>query len=988
MATVSNTTRFIGMIRKSIVTLFLAVLSIGILIPSTVFAASAPTTLGYQGYIEYQDAPFTGSADFTFTIYSASSGGSSLWTETQSAVSVTDGYFSVSLGSHTPFLTSLDFSSAYYLEVTVNGTPLAPRQTLDAVPYAHVTYGVNTTTSAPSSPTNGMVYFDSTGAGTLYVYDATSGWNMLATSTVAGGQVINLATNVTGKLAIANGGTGTTSAPTYGKLLMGDGAGGYAFVATSSLGISGGSGLTSLNGLTGATQTFATSSDTNIGLSIVSTGTTHTLTPSWIGTLGIARGGTGIATTPTYGQLLMGNGSGGYALVATSSLGITGGGSGISSLNGLVGTTQTFATTSDTNIGISIVSSGSTHTYTPSWIGTLAAGRGGTGLSSATANQLLVGNASGTGFTQVATSSLGLLTTNVAEGSNQYYTDTRARAAISTTATGLTYTAGSGVLSLTSGYTIPTTASTTAWNNNTSPWIVNGNIVSYGAGNVGVGATSTPGAVFSIAGNSGATTPIFLVSTSTSAYATSTVFMIDPNGRVGIGSSSPSQVLSVNGLAYIGSATSGGSIIIDPVLRRMKSLEANGQNQWMLDNNFNGIGGAIGFAAPTGGTQAGIGATASAGTIALYTSGITSATERMRIDTTGRVGVGSTSPWGLMSVNLTGSTPPAFVVGSSTGTGFLVTSAGLAAFGTTSTAYASVVINNTLDVEGGQIRQGGASAYAGTDLGLYNHINAGLIRFQTNGGDFRWMADDTGSTNRMILTSAGTLSCTSGCTNAISDIRLKTNIQDLASSTSGLNAIMRLQPVSYQWKEALQGTTTQFGFIAQDVENIFPNLVGAFGTTSIKLADGSTQTIYDTKNLNYQGFLAPMVESIQQIARVSDAFRDNLISWLGSAENGIHDIYTNTSHQKTLCVGAPSSGETCITKQQLDSLLQAGGTTGSTPPPAPPVVEASTSTTTEEVTPPESDTEDAEPIPEETPTETPGTEETPAQDTPPAESGE
>ncbi len=54
----------------------------------------------------------------------------------------------------------------------------------------------------------------------------------------------------------------------------------------------------------------------------------------------------------------------------------------------------------------------------------------------------------------------------LSEGSsNLYYTDARARSAIDSSATGLTYTPGTGIFSLTPGYNIPLTASTTNWNN-------------------------------------------------------------------------------------------------------------------------------------------------------------------------------------------------------------------------------------------------------------------------------------------------------------------------------------------------------------------------------------------------------------------------------------------------------------------------------------------------------------------------------------------
>lgn len=60
----------------------------------------------------------------------------------------------------------------------------------------------------------------------------------------------------------------------------------------------------------------------------------------------------------------------------------------------------------------------------------------------------------------------GLDTDDLTQGlTNRYYSDTLARAAFSSSATGLTYTSGTGVFSLTSGYEVSKTASTTNWNN-------------------------------------------------------------------------------------------------------------------------------------------------------------------------------------------------------------------------------------------------------------------------------------------------------------------------------------------------------------------------------------------------------------------------------------------------------------------------------------------------------------------------------------------
>lgn len=85
-------------------------------------------------------------------------------------------------------------------------------------------------------------------------------------------------------LAIANGGTGTTTAPTTGQLLMGNASGGYNLVPTSSLGISGGGTASGTVGLiqysdgTGAFNSDAGFSRLNSTTTNISDTTTFKLT--------------------------------------------------------------------------------------------------------------------------------------------------------------------------------------------------------------------------------------------------------------------------------------------------------------------------------------------------------------------------------------------------------------------------------------------------------------------------------------------------------------------------------------------------------------------------------------------------------------------------------------------------------------------------------------------------------------------------------------
>ena len=99
-----------------------------------------------------------------------------------------------------------------------------------------------------------------------------------------------------------------------------------------------------------------------------------------------------------------------------------------------------FSTSSDTNVGLQVSCSGGTCSFTPTWIGTLADGR----IASAATWNAKQDTIS---FPLPLASTTGAI----------------ALTNLSSTATGLTYTNTTGVFSLTGGYEIPTTASTTNW---------------------------------------------------------------------------------------------------------------------------------------------------------------------------------------------------------------------------------------------------------------------------------------------------------------------------------------------------------------------------------------------------------------------------------------------------------------------------------------------------------------------------------------------
>lgn len=97
-------------------------LTLLLLIPCTNGTAQVPQLMNYQGRLtDNNGAPLDTVVNLTFTLYQDQGGSNSLWTETQSSITVADGLFSVLLGSVTSIPSSVFDGTVRYLGVQMDG---------------------------------------------------------------------------------------------------------------------------------------------------------------------------------------------------------------------------------------------------------------------------------------------------------------------------------------------------------------------------------------------------------------------------------------------------------------------------------------------------------------------------------------------------------------------------------------------------------------------------------------------------------------------------------------------------------------------------------------------------------------------------------------------------------------------------------------------------------------------------------------------------
>jgi hypothetical protein len=255
---------------------------------------------------------------------------------------------------------------------------------------------------------------------------------------------------------------------------------------------------------------------------------------------------------------------------------------------------------------------------------------------------------------------------------------------------------------------------------------------------------------------------------------------------------------------------------------------------------------------------------------------LTANTERARIDSSGRLLVGTTSSIGTASVGrvqiLGGET---FVTTNSEAGGFV---------GVNSNADNSLAIVADLD----NLRSGSHIAFyvdgfseraridsSGNFVVGSTSFNAGVVGFGAapNGDVYMTRSETTNSyvTNQIYSTGAGnyrfyvgmagTVYAASTSISAISDQTLKENIRDLET---GLTEVMALKPRRFDWKNG--DALNVAGFVAQEVEQVLPELVSDY-----KYSNTETK-----KSLKMGDILPTLVKAMQEQQAIIESLKARL----------------------------------------------------------------------------------------------------------------
>jgi hypothetical protein len=275
-----------------------------------------------------------------------------------------------------------------------------------------------------------------------------------------------------------------------------------------------------------------------------------------------------------------------------------------------------------------------------------------------------------------------------------------------------------------------------------------------------------------------------------------TAVTIDTSQNVGIGTASPATLL------HLSSAT-------PPNIRLQSDTTSSAMG---IDFYYTSASGSKGgLIANFGAGEVRLSAGASGNTY--FQSFYTNASERMRIDSSGNLLVGTTSP-------------------GSSGTGQIYVASNVNGW------YGASFINNNTTGPYGMLVQM-ASASGPNYLAIFRY----------------------GATNQCLINYNGNIVNTNNSYGAISDVKLKENIVD---ATPKLADLMQVKVRQYNLKA--NPTHKQLGVVAQELEQVFPAMVEESKDKDEENNDLGTTT----KTVKYSVFVPMLIKAIQELKAIND----------------------------------------------------------------------------------------------------------------------
>jgi hypothetical protein len=215
----------------------------------------------------------------------------------------------------------------------------------------------------------------------------------------------------------------------------------------------------------------------------------------------------------------------------------------------------------------------------------------------------------------------------------------------------------------------------------------------------------------------------------------------------------------------------------------------------------------------------------------------TGGSERMRIDTSGNVGIGTSSPAfdagsgleieraGVTTLRLDNTTNStilelkaangAVAVSGRGNYALLFETNGLERARIDSSGNLLVGTTNTSATAGAGFKLTGSATLASTVASFSTNANSNWLMYSTGASAYRFFVQWDGKVNATNDTIA-----------AISDQRLKENIEDI---DVGLDKVMALKPRKFDWKEGKgKNIKGDRGWIAQEFEQVFPEMIGTW----------------------------------------------------------------------------------------------------------------------------------------------------------------